>query len=251
MRNLCPTTICLAWLSIVTATAFAQPEDQPKPGTRLEVYSLKYAQAKEAARMIQGMIDSGTRKESRNGFRLSVDERTNSLIVAADKEAISIVRSLLEVVDRPGEPASSASSTVSRNIEVAWLTDGPGGKELPPIFGNIQASLQQKGIRNLRLAAMATTRVINGGDFVCGSSPKLGDRKVAFDVSGTLREATKPQDMLSVQIDATEKKESGPSHRLAQLRTDVSTPTGRPVVLAVAPLEDRTSVFVITISRVE
>ncbi|MEM7316724.1 MAG: secretin N-terminal domain-containing protein [Planctomycetota bacterium] len=245
--------VCLFVVSLVVATSgYAQPEE--KPAKRLEVYRLKYAEATNAAVLLQGLLANQDKEAaSKSDVRLSVDKRTNSLIVSAYKKDLEIVRSLIEVVDRPSQPSEMGSpAIVSRSIEVAWLTDGPEGKELPPMFDRIQAKLQQKGIRNLRMAAMTTTRVISSGEFNCGSSPKLGDRRIAFEVSGTLSKASKPQDVLSIQIEATEKKASGgPTHHLAQLRTDVSTVVGLPVVLAVAPLDDLTSVFVITVSEVE
>lgn len=74
------------------------PEGRPAPETEnLRVFRFKYAQAADTARMLTALFRD-------MAARFVSDERTNSLVVAADLEQQTLVAKLLVELDSPGEP---------------------------------------------------------------------------------------------------------------------------------------------------
>ncbi len=76
------------------------------PTEELRIFALKYVQASEAARITEQLYNSA--------LSVSVDERTNSLIVRGTGPVVEEVEALLQQLDTQEpvtEPASAASAT--------------------------------------------------------------------------------------------------------------------------------------------
>jgi hypothetical protein len=129
------------------------------------------------------------------------------------------------------------------------VNTGKKGKELPAEFSLIAKALSKKGVDNLQLAALTTTRAIEGGSFAVQSSPSLQNQQVNLTIQGELSRITGDSNFVSLTAKAV--TDSNASAVLASLESVIAAPTSHPVVLAVAPLQKSTSVFVITISTVD
>jgi len=85
------------------ARAPASRAAEPGPKT-LTMYRLKHADARAVARGLGDLL-----KVNRD-IRLTADERQNGLLVMAAEEDHKTLRKLMELVDRPGEPAAARTS---------------------------------------------------------------------------------------------------------------------------------------------
>ena len=72
---------------------------QPIPGqpVTIKIFQLKNADARNLSRVITQIL--GNRVTS-----VSVDDRTNSLIIAADKDTLELARALITKLDEPAKP---------------------------------------------------------------------------------------------------------------------------------------------------
>src|SRR5262249_42732140 len=93
------TTLVLAGLLLagalgVSSAAAQQPSFQPIPGqpVSLKIFQLKNADARKLSQVITDIL--GNRITS-----VTVDHRTNSLIVAADKDTLEVARALIARLD--------------------------------------------------------------------------------------------------------------------------------------------------------
>ncbi len=223
----------------------AQSAAPPKSKNEIKIYHLKHVSANQMPSMLVNLLPM-------EQARLSVDSRMNAIILSAPPETQSDVVDLLSVLDQPSQlTAPEQPTVVSRNIQVAWLISGDktAGKELPAEFSLIAKALSKKGVDNLQLAALTTTRAIEGGSFAVQSSPSLQNQQVNLTIQGELSRITGDSNFVSLTAKAV--TDSNASAVLASLESVIAAPTSHPVVLAVAPLQKSTSVFVITISTVD
>jgi type II secretory pathway component GspD/PulD (secretin) len=143
----------------------------PIEGGQLQKFNLAHASAADAAEKILALFGAQT-------IRVSIDDRTNSLIIYGDANAIGQIRELLAQIDAPGEssevdPAArgpKGDEARSVLLRMFWLADGlPEGegsepaKFLPvPVIG----ALEKLGLSNPRLVA----QTVNSLASVKGSS---------------------------------------------------------------------------------
>ncbi len=98
-------TLVFAGLLLITApgvlkAAQPQPSLQPPiPGqpVSIKIFPLKNADARKLSQVITDIL--GNRITS-----VTVDDRTNSLIVAADKDTLEVARALITKLDEPAKP---------------------------------------------------------------------------------------------------------------------------------------------------
>ncbi len=236
----------------VSQTAFAQARSQPverpveKPPTQLKVFNLQYANAHMAAELLTQVMDSNT------PFRAAIDERTNSLLISGSRDSLSVVENLLSVIDRDAPDGSSrteAQDEKSYRIHIDWLLTGDVGQPIPARLNEVTMALKNHGIDGLQLAAATITSVqadINP-QFQLSCSPLEND--VNLEISGSLIPKAGSNPGLQIEVTAEQKREGSRSSakQLGHLSTSVSARIGHPVVLAVAPINGVSSVFVVTV----
>jgi general secretion pathway protein D len=69
-------------------------------GTEIEMVTLEFARAREVAQIISTLLNKGATNAATN-FTLTVDERTNSILMSGDPIVRQQIHSLLERLDRP------------------------------------------------------------------------------------------------------------------------------------------------------
>ena len=236
----------------VSQTAFAQVRSKPverpvqKPATQLKVFNLQYAKAMHAAELLTQVAESNT------PFRAAVDERTNSLLISGSRDALSVIEELISVIDRdsPNEPRTRASQDdKSYRIHIDWLLTTDRGQPVPARLNEVLMALQNHGIDGLQLAAATMTSVqahINP-QFQLSCSPLENDIKL--EIIGSIMPKVGGNPGLQIEVTAEQQREGSrnSSKQLAHLSTSVSAKIGHPVVLAVAPIEGVSSVFVVTV----
>jgi len=95
----------IAAILVVALMARGSAGRAAEPGPRtLAMYRLKHADARTLAEAIGDLL-----KTSRD-IRLTADSRQNGLLVMASEEDHKTLRKLMELVDRPGEPAAARTS---------------------------------------------------------------------------------------------------------------------------------------------
>jgi type IV pilus assembly protein PilQ len=102
---------------------------------QIKTFALSYSKARDIQQLLQ------SKKSSRG--EITVDERTNTLIISDVKEKLDLIEKLISVLDTPTPQVSiearivEASSTFVRNLGIQWGFFGAAD----PFYGN-QTSLQ-------------------------------------------------------------------------------------------------------------
>jgi type II secretory pathway component GspD/PulD (secretin) len=231
--------------------AAAQPPGRAAEQTDTHVFRLKYVTAMEAARILRDLL--GNEIGPKGGLRLSVDERTNSLIVAGEPNKTMRVAAVLQRIDVEGDPRPSRQAETAPadlRVRVFWLASNPERKESPALGGDLRdvaAELGKMGIDRIRLAAQVTASP--GARFEMSGTGQL-DFPYRLAASGSVLDRKG-----SVVADLTVNVALAPPTReprpVAGLRTRVTVPLGRPVVLGIAPTDSAASAFVVLVTRAE
>jgi hypothetical protein len=194
--------------------------------------------------MLKMLIPAG-----RSG-KFTLEARRKVLVVYADPPSIERVAMLLTTLqmERGTKPAAMTSSEIQ--VRLFWLVSGAGrrtGAELPDNLKDLAGELSKLGMVHPRLATQVTIATETGTRFETSAAVALAGRH-DLSVSGT---ATDRKDCIGVSLTIAV-SQSAPrrsSRREASLRTQVSVPFNRPVLLGVIPGETTTSAFVVEVTQ--
>lgn len=189
----------------------------PKKKLPISVFQLKYAKAIEAAYAIENVLG--------NAVRVSVDERTNSLLVKSDEAQRDEIKEVLANLDQPTEKEKSQTEGVKGQdlppammVRIFWLCDGQPSSDAPSADSILPKSvcdgLTKIGIGNPFLASQGTTTVAledhddrRMGRFQIEQIPSLlfGEH-IGLSMEGSAIADGSEQLMLSVQFSGTKKE---------------------------------------------
>ncbi len=247
------------------ALSFAPDRERPM----VEVYSLRYAEAGEILRLLPEMVPD---------VRMAVDRRTNAVVAYGPARALKEVKSLIEKFDvRAAEGKKHAAVTFT--VRVVWLAEGLSDKlpgSFPPsrdlLAGVVVPELDSLGIGTVRQVAQTVLKTGPDGQFQVSASPLLEGTPVDFTASGKVLavdqymaqksaaagktlHVEKDGANLKIKISAARQRAerpAGPGSDMRQKLTDIELETvvglGDYTVLAVAPTEAITSIFVIQVT---
>ncbi|MFC1757814.1 secretin N-terminal domain-containing protein [Planctomycetota bacterium] len=236
--------VCLA----LVQSAIAQSVEGPpaSPPKQLKAFNLKHADAELAAGVLTTLVESNA------PFRAAIDERTNSLLISASKDSMSVIEKLIEVIDRESGNMSRGNGEqkeTSYRVHIDWLLTTDRGQPVPAKLKEVELELQNHGIEGLQLAAatMASVQASINPEFQLSCSP-LED-EIRLEINGTFVPSDGGNPGLEIEITAIQQREGSRNSAkpLAHVSTSVSARVGHPVVLAVAPIEGVSSVFVVTV----
>jgi hypothetical protein len=154
----------------------------------LKIYTLQSLPAKDAALSVETLFGA-------KSMRVAVDDRTNSLIVFGDREALPTIDALLQRLD---ETASSekrggiaAAASTPLVLRVFWLADSVGDRDAIEVLPeNVIKAVMKLGIESPWLVTQTmTTLTVSGNDGVeFGTSVPalLFDRDLELVIGGKL-----------------------------------------------------------------
>jgi hypothetical protein len=186
-------------------------------------------------------------------MKISIDERSSSLIVAGSSDDLNVAEAILQKLDGQQHGTLILGGF---EIRVIWLATGLTGENKgdPPAddLRDGVSELSRLGIKELRQVAQMVVQTValssDKGTFEVKSSPRFGDQVADFNASGTLS-GLPGRDWMSLQIRIRTRKEpSPPDHNLNQVDTQIILPLNQYVVLATAPTGNQTSVFVVQVT---
>jgi hypothetical protein len=246
-RALAAALLLTASLAPVTARGQAPEATKKSAEAELRVFRLVHADAEDTAIILEQFVNEG---------RLAVDQRTNSVIVSASPDVLTVVEAVIRNLDdRPTQekPAQLAPRPVQ--VRLVWLVSGlkePRGtpaKNLEPVV----AELGKLGIEELQVVANAIVNV-RGREFTLLGTPFL-ESPTRLEVDGLLDWPSPEHPSLHIDVDVRAdeggpqgaKDAQSPPHNLVGLSSDIDAPYGQFVVLGAAPMGDLTSVFVLQV----
>ena len=253
----------------------AQPPKAPRsltPGAEplvIEVYALGYSQVQDLLPLLTRLMPGEV--------QVVGDTRTNSIVAQGPAEPLRVLKALITKFDVPtakGKRHAAATFTV----RVVWLAEGlsdelPGSS--PPaqdLLAGVVKELESLGIKNVRQVAQTVLKTGPDGQFQLSASPLLNGTPVDFTASGKVlavdeymaQKSTAPGKTLHVdkdganlriKISATRQRAEragGPGSEMRQKLADLEMETvvglGDYTVLAVAPTEAITSIFVLQLT---
>ncbi|MCA9212710.1 MAG: hypothetical protein KDB27_06585 [Planctomycetales bacterium] len=246
--------LCCVLASFGRLAVAQVPAPQPAANAeKLSVYYLKHVPAKDATSVLQRVFDGEP------NLKIAADDRINAIIIRANDQTSIAIATILERmdIDSPGEsPDGNMQKDVAKpvtnyRIHVDWLmTAEEEGQAVPEKLKGVATALEKHGISDLRLIAATVASVQSDvrRNFTLRCSPVEGD--VTLDITGelTVNEGGTPSVNLAIEAEEQNYPQTrGSTKLLANITTAVVAPKGHPVVLAVAPINGVSSVFVVTI----
>jgi hypothetical protein len=216
-----------------------------EPEQPIKIFTLLHADPAAVAKVLSTI--------GPKGLKMSIDERTRSIIASGSMDALNVSEALVTKLDE-----QSVIAVTRYEVRVIWLAVGMAGegKGEPPAddFKDVVAELSRHGIKDPRQIGQMVVQTTSGrsyrGQFEVKSSPRFGDQMADFNASGLLSE--RPDGAgLEMQIRLRTRKESSPPERnLNEIETGIVLPPKHFVVLATAPTGNLTSVFVVQVTEV-
>ncbi len=229
----------------------SEPPNKDGDKTEVNIIHLKYIPAdKNLETMLKTVISAARTKAA-----VAMDPNRNAIVFSGDQNTLRSVTALLESLDKPVAKEQPAREM---QVRVVWLASASGGKpdkDVPKPPGDLHevvAELDKLGVREPFLISQAVVNVTSNGTFELQGTAQLGSTPCVFAIAGQI--GNKPSDvpMLQISIDATSQASrvergfgGGRDTPLCRIQTQISAPTGHPVVLGVTPTGNLTSVFVI------
>jgi len=217
----------------------------PEPEEQIKVFTLVHLDPASAAKAINTIVQKD--------IRVSIDERSRSIIAAGSMDALNIATALMTKLDEGGKEA------VRRyEVRVIWLASGltGEGRGEPPTddLKDVVAELSRLRIKDPsqvgQMVVQTTSGGIYRGKFEVKSSPRFGNSPTDFNASGSLSEG--PDDPgLVMQIRLRTSRESSPQgQNFYEINTQIVLPQKQYVVLATAPTGNLTSAFVVQVTEI-
>ena len=246
-------TALFCGLNFLGTTVFAQTAAKPPkaPDPILQVYQLQYAKAHDAGQLLKSLFSNDI------PFLAAVDERTNRLIVRCTPDSMPAITAMLQQIDTKSRSddgqGSHSADRKSYRVHIDWLLTTDQGQPVPEKLRAVEESLARHGISGLQLAAATITSVQTKIDpqFSLSCSPLK--ENIRLEINGSFIPGDTQTPGIHVEISASEHRTGSrnSAKQLANITTSVSAKPGHPVVLAVAPIEGVSSVFVVTIENAE
>ncbi|MGO9114593.1 MAG: secretin N-terminal domain-containing protein [Thermoguttaceae bacterium] len=221
------------------------PPMAEEPEQQIKIFTLINADPASAAKAISTI--------GLKGLRVSIDERSRSIIAVGSMETLNIAEALITKLDDP------PTTAVRRyDVRVIWLASGltGEGRGEPPTddLKDVVAELSRLGIKDPRQVGQMVVQTSSGGSyqgrFEVKSSPRFGDQMADFNASGLLSERPSGPGLV-MQIRLRTRKESSPEEQnLNEIDTQIVLPQKQYVVLATAPTGNLTSIFVVQVTEV-
>lgn len=211
----------------------------PLKNAEIKIFSLAHAAPQDLAKVIESIFSPAQ-------LRLSIDDRTKSLVVMGDKESLAIVESLLMKMDQPADGATDvplqqgakrqADGDRSLLLRVFWLADGlPEDEGQDPaayLPNSVLKALDGLGLKTPRLVAQTVNAVAvtDKGyvDFSANVPAVLLGQTASLNCNGSMRPIVADRAGLDVQISVI-----GPSINCG-LQGSLATPLGHYMVLGTA-----------------
>lgn len=213
----------------------------PLKNAEIKIFHLLHAAPQDLAKVIDSIFSPAQ-------LRLSIDERTKSLVVMGDKESLGIVEALLTQMDRPADGAAdkdapkAAAAEKSGNrsllLRVFWLADGlPEDEGQDPaayLPESVLQALDRLGLKAPRLVTQTVNSVAVGSannlDYRFATSvPAVVDSQpTTVNCRGSMKPIVAERSGLDMYIEV-----SGPSVQ-CHLEGSLATPLGHYMVLGTA-----------------
>jgi hypothetical protein len=135
----------------------AQRAAMPDDATT-RVYTIRYSRAPEIAQVLSQVL-------SGKALRLAVDERTNSLIVFADKDTSNVVEALVMKLDRSAGETEQSQPGQTLQLRIVWLLDGDVG--MPPtahVSSEVVDALHELGFKDPEVVCQQVATFTVGDD---------------------------------------------------------------------------------------
>jgi hypothetical protein len=231
------------------AGAQAPPVAAPAEKQEIRVYALRHASAPEVARVVRELF-SGAVHRGGPSVTIGTDPRTNSLILSGTQHDLDSVEAVLQRLDSAASAEPPEAPDLS--VRVFWVVGSPRREEGSKLeeFQEAGAELRRLGLDRPRLAAQLSVATQRGAPFETTGVAVL-DEPCRLSVAGSLkpdRDGAKLEMSVTVHR-AVARQDPGPL--VCRLRSRVTIRVGRPVVLGSAPVDGRTSAFVIELERRE
>lgn len=215
---------------------FERERETPLENAELKIYQLKYLPAEDASFTIREILGD-------KGLRISVDERSNALVVSAQEQKLQLIEALLARLDSSTESdlaARGASHNVPRSllVRVIWLADDllEGEGEPPANYLPIPVieALGKLGVNAGRVVGQAIASVSRDGDarhvveFRSKADAVIRNQPVFLSCQGRVHPLVENLASLDVDINV-----SSPTINTA-VEGSISTPLGQYMVLGTA-----------------
>jgi type II secretory pathway component GspD/PulD (secretin) len=212
---------------------------------QIKCFTLIYADPASAAKAVSAI--------ALKGLRVSIDERSRSIIAAGSKDDLNVAGALIAKLDEP-----PTTVVTPYNVRVIWLASGLSGEGRgePPAddLKDVVAELSRLGIKDPRqvgqMVVQTSSGLSNQGRFEVKSSPRFGAQMADFNASGTLSDRRDRAGLVMQIMLRTRQESSPPEQTLNEIRTQIAMPERQYVVLATAPTGNLTSIFVVQVTEV-
>jgi hypothetical protein len=208
----------------------------------LRVFVLKHAEPDQGLDEALRLVFDG-----RQPGKFVVDRRLRAVIASGDRNTLEVMEALLTNLDTLSEQKPRAAG-VELQVRVFWLTGGPARKDapgLPDDLKEVAAELAKLGVDKPHLATQVSVSTLPDTRFETSGVAAL-DASSRLSVAGTVT-VRQGKVGLEIAVNVTRMGRGRGPGGDASLRTQVTVPPGRPVVLGVTPTEGLPSAFVVQV----
>jgi len=192
----------------------------------LRAFKLQYVKPDEIGEALHNITGGG-------GPRISIDERTNSLIIAGEDKQMGVVQQLVETLDQPSGQKGKGTDTLQ--VRVVWVLDASknDGKpaESPYISTEVVDGLRELGFESPRVMCQQVTALTFGrereGQFQF-TIPVLAEA-TAWRLNGQGRISPANDDRYTVQFNLDLNQPNNPNN--CEVGGSILTPLGHYTVM--------------------
>jgi hypothetical protein len=127
------------------------------PNAVLKAFKLQYVKPEEIGQALHNITGGG-------GPRVSIDERTNSLLIAGEDKQMGVVQQVIETLDQPAGQKTKVNDTLQ--VRVVWVLDAAGkeGKPAQPpyVSSDVLEGLSELGFESPRVMCQQVTTLTFG-----------------------------------------------------------------------------------------
>jgi hypothetical protein len=214
-----------------------------EPEVQIKVFTLMNTEPASAARVLATLLPKST--------RVAIDERTRSLVVSGPRESMEIAAAVLERLD-VGAKVERRKPSATYEVRVLWLANVDKGSPPADDLKDVVAELSRLGVKDPRQVGQMVIRTSPGGSFDLSSVPEFAGYPANLSASGRLLEESEGGLVMQIAIRATagspQQMPGLPQQKLYDISTRIVLPQKQYVVLAIAPVREVTSAFVVQVT---